>query len=648
MSTSQSHELHGEGVLRSGRGMLKSFMTVLLTCVLLLGMQQPTSAQDTMPDAPVTDDQLTGRWKAKGRFGPDARGVLILEKIGSSYIADMAGRRLPVHIENGELVFDLPDRQGSFRGKSEGKDILGHWFRPGSPVNMHGGGADSPVALSPVLLRSDGVNRWRGIVAPLVDEFTFYLVVTKRPDGSLGAMLRNPERDFGNLLGVSQLTHTDNVLKLIGRRRGQEKDQEVSRGTYDSENQVIRLVFPYRGGSYDFSRDTDESLFYPRGKHPQPYAYSVPAAVDDGWPVAHLDDVDIDRTVVERFVQHLVDMPMDPPDALQIHGLLIARHGKLVLEEYFHGESRDRLHPTRSAAKSVTAILAGAVMQAGFPLELASPVYQVMNEGSFPAGLDPQKRNMTLEHLLTTSAGFFCDDTNDQAPGNEDKMQGQGDEPDFYRYTLKVPLVTQPGERSVYCSANSNLALGMVGRVTAENPAYSFDRLVAGPMKISNYSWPMDPAGNPYGGGGTQFVLRDFMKFGQLILNGGTWDGRRILSESFATRASAPLYNLRGIHYGYLWWSEAIPYKDRTVRAVMALGAGGQIVTVVPELDLVTATFSAHYASRSNLDIKLSVPQFIFPAVRERGDDRTSPAIEWKYKSPYGPSEDGSRVSEAN
>ena len=146
-------------------------------------------------------------------------------------------------------------------------------------------------------------------------------------------------------------------VKLMGKRAGQER--EVGVGTYDAENQVITLVFPGRGGSYDFRRDGDDSEFYPRGKNPGRYAYRPPPALDDGWPTSTLDAQNIDRAAMERFIQKLVDMPMDSPDALQIHGVLIARHGKLVLEEYFHGEHRDKPHMTRSAAKSVTAVLVG-------------------------------------------------------------------------------------------------------------------------------------------------------------------------------------------------------------------------------------------------------------------------------------------------
>jgi len=586
-------------------------------------------------------DALAGLWKAKGRFGPDARGSLVIVREGADYRADMLGRRLAVQRDADELVFEQPEKLGRFRGKVEGKNILGHWFRYATPVN--GNSSTAPVVLSPVLLKPDGRDRWRGDVAPLQDDFTFYLLLTPRPDGSTGAVLRNPEFDLGTQQHVERLDVAGSQLKLIGKRGG--KEREVAAGSFDAENDAITLFFPGRGGSYDFHRDGDDSEFYPRGKNPAPYTFRAPPRFDDGWPTSTLDAENIDRPAMERFIQKLVDMPMDSQDALQIHGVLIARHGNLVLEEYFHGEHRDKPHMTRSAGKSVTAVLVGAVMQAGAPLKLSSPVYAVMNGGQFPADLEPQKRTMTLEHLLTMSSGLFCDDGNDDAPGNEDKMWDQTEEPDFYRLTLAVPQATPPGENAVYCSVSPNLALGMVGRATREFPIYSFDRLIAGPMKIGNYAWPMDPAGNPYGGGGSSFPPRDFMKFGQLMLNGGTWEGRRILSREFVKAASNPQYHLANIYYGYNWWMEDFPYKDRTVRAVMALGAGGQIVTVVPELELVVAFYAGNYSSRAQIDLgHYYVPRFILPAVRETGDDRNAPVVEKEFTSPYGRSPDGSRV----
>jgi CubicO group peptidase (beta-lactamase class C family) len=315
---------------------------------------------------------------------------------------------------------------------------------------------------------------------------------------------------------------------------------------------------------------------------------------------------------------------MESVDTPEIHGILIARHGKLVLEEYFHGQHRDKLHETRSAAKSLTATIVGAAIEAGEPLALSTPVYKAMNGGVFPADLEPRKRAMTLEHLLTMSSGYFCDDTNPDAPGNEDAMLDQSDETDYYRYTLKVPMESAPGGKAVYCSINPNLALGVVSRATGESPMDTFDRLLGIPMKIHRYGWPLDGAGHPYGGGGVQFLPRDFMKLGQLMLDGGTWQGRRILSRDFVARASAPLYSLRNLVYGYLWWGIDYPYKDRTVHAFFAGGAGGQIVMVIPELDLVAAAYGGNYSSRGSHIFQQSyVPQYILPAVGEARSSST-------------------------
>lgn len=588
-------------------------------------------------------DDLSGLWTAKVRFGPDASGPLIIQADVSSYSADMLGRRVPVRMEGSELMFELPNRLGVFRGKREGTNILGHWFRYGTPVG--GNELAAPTVLSPVLLKPDGANRWRGQVTPLQDEWTLFLSIgEKRPDVSFSALLRNPEFDFGTQQRVERLVREGDQLKLIGKRG--DKEREVGAGAYDAQNQLFTLVLPSRGGTYTFRRDRDDSDFYPRGKNPARYAYVAPPRFDDGWPTSTLDAESIDRPAMERFIQKLVDMPMDSTDALQMHGVLIARHGKVVLEEYFHGEHRDKLHMTRSAGKSVTAVLVGAVIQAGAPLKLSSPVYQVMNYGIFPADLEPMKRAMVLENLLTMSAGYFCDDNNDDAPGNEETMWDQTAEPDFYRYTLNVPMATPPGENAVYCSSNPNLALGVVGRATKEMPVYSFDRLIGGPMKFGNYAWNLDHAANPYGGGGSMFTLRDFAKLGQLMLNGGMWEGRRILSRDFVAAAGAKKYHLANVYYGYNWWSEDFPYKDRTVHGVSALGAGGQVITYVSELDLLVAFFAGNYSSRVQRELgHIYVPRYILPAVREARDDRTAPVVERDYTTPYGHSTDGSRVT---
>lgn len=611
----------------------------LLLVLAIAPAATPMRARAAKTDA--SPDELVGLWKAKRRFGPDARGPLIMQRTPSGWTADFLGHTLPVRADRSELTFDLPGGEGSFRGRLRQGSlrITGQWTSPSSVV--HGCRYAAHVALA-----ADGPDRWRGNVAPRDDTFTLYLMVQKRPDGTVGAFLRNPERNIGVFYDVDRIVRDGNVVKLMGERLGQKEESVLLSGAYDADSKMLSVAFPARGGSYDFRRDDEQSDFYPRGRNPARYVYREPLAREDGWPTGTLEDVNIDRAAIEKFIRMIIDMPIVSVHTPEIEGVLIARHGKLVLEEYFHGEHRDKLHETRSAAKSLTATIVGAAIQAGATLKLSTPVYELMNEGALPADLDPRKRAMTLEHLLNMSSGYFCDDSNPNAPGREDTMLDQTDEPDFYRYTLKVPMASAPGEKAVYCSINANLALGVVGRATGESPMDTFDRLVGAPMSIDAYAWPLDPAGHPYGGGGVQFLPRDFMKLGQLMLDGGTWQGRRILGRDFVARASTPLYHLRNITYGYLWWSIDYPYKDRTVHAFFAGGNGGQGVVVIPELDLVIATYAGNYSDQVSIDIQHNlIPRYILPAVREPGDDRNAPVREREYVTPYGPSAISGRVS---
>ena len=590
----------------------------------------------TTPRSGAPADDLSGLWSAGRTFGPFETARVLVTQDQQGYTADMRGYSVPVEHHGGELRFALPNDQGFFRGKWEDRKITGHWFRPGNAPNI-------AQYASPVSLQRDASHRWSGVVTTLQDEFTFSLLLEADGASAWKAVLRNPNRDLGGQFRVTRLVREGNTLRLMGMIAG--KEAAIATGAYDSEREAITLVFDSRGGSYDFTRAGEASDFYPRGRHPATYVYRAPPSLGDGWPTATLEDVNIDRPAMERYIQRVVETPQDSEDAPQIHAFLMARHGKLVMEEYFHGMHREKLHDTRSAGKSMTAILAGAVMEDGANLRLTSPVYEVMNGGAFPADLDPQKRTMTLEHLLTMSSGHFCDDTNDDAPGNEEKMSEQTQEPDYYRYILNVPLATTPGEKSVYCSAVANLALGMVGGAVNAFPLDAFDRLIAKPMRIGPYAWPLDPAGNPFGGGGVQFLPRDFIKFGQLMLGEGRWNGHRILSRDFARNAVSPQYHLRKITYGYLWWVEDVPYKNKTVRAFMALGAGGQLIEGIPDLDLVVAIYAGNYGSRTQGKLREAIPRYVLPAVREAGDDPKSPVVEREYANPYGQSPDGSRVN---
>jgi CubicO group peptidase (beta-lactamase class C family) len=556
--------------------------------------------------------ELAGLWEAKLRFGPEIRGSLTIEHAAGAWRAEIAGVSAPAQLAGDILTFELPDGRGSFRGRfaSTRQRISGHWIQPATVAN--GTPYASPIALE----RAGSAERWRGDIDPLADEFTMYLRVEPSADGPVRAFLKNPERNIGLFWPVAALEHEGQTVRLLAAAAPEAERNVLTEGVLRDDV----LSIPLRGGTYDFRRvpTNGASDFYPRSRPGAgaAYAYRTPPALDDGWPVATPEEVGLSRAALETFVRTLIDMPIDSVGSLEQHAVLIARHGKLVLEEYFHGEHRDKPHDSRSAAKSVTATLIGAAIQAGVPIDAQTKVYEVMNGGKFPSGLEPRKRALTLEHLLTMSAGLDCDDSDMSSPGHEDVVAEQTEEPDWWKLTLGLGMIRDPGERAVYCSIQPHLAGGVLRKAAGRPLPELFHELIAEPMGIRRYWMNLTPTGEAYMGGGVRFLSRDFMKFGQLMMNGGTWSGRRVTSEAWAKRAVSPLFDLSIRKYGYLWWVMEYPYGGKTVQAFFAGGNGGQVVMGIPDLDLVVAFNGGNYSDPVGIRAQRRlVPEYVLPAV---------------------------------
>lgn len=559
---------------------------------------------------------LVGTWEATRHFGPELRGSLLITRGREAWVAEIAGLRAPAPVHNQAVHCVFPGGRGEFQGVLDAKpnEIRGHWIQP--PTVNNGMNYASPVVLTP-----RGKDRWQGEVTPLEDEFTLYLVANAKDDGSVGAFLQNPDRNIGVFLIADRIERSGDAVRLIGHNRGDDKNKRVlAEGTYrpgaNADGDRFTLYFPTYGGSYDFARAVNHSFFYARGKKPSPYRYMPPPAEDDGWPIGTLAEAAISEAPLQRLIEEVIDPPAKSVHDPYLHGMLVARHGKLVFEEYFHGFHRERPHDTRSASKSLTATLVGSVIEHGGALSVSTPVYRAIYGDHVPAGLDPWKKAMTVENLLMMASGYYCDDRDPKAPGNEDVMQDQTADPDWYQYTLNVPMNANPGEQPVYCSADANLLGDVLQHVTDKPLAALFQERIADPLQIKRYYLDLSPIGDPYMGGGIYWLPRDFMKLAQVMLDGGMWNGQRIVSAEWARRATSPLENLRKIQYGYLWWSISYPYKGQTVHAFFAGGNGGQIVMGIPELDLVVAFYAGNYSDPVLYKIQQDfVPEYILPAI---------------------------------
>jgi CubicO group peptidase (beta-lactamase class C family) len=118
-----------------------------------------------------------------------------------------------------------------------------------------------------------------------------------------------------------------------------------------------------------------------------------------------------------------------------------------------------------------------------------------------------------------------------------------------------------------------------------------------------------------------RLLPRDFMKLGQMMLDGGKWHGRQIVSSAWAERATSALVEIEEHGYGYYWWIEQYPYMGDTLSAFFAGGNGGQIVMGIPELDMVIAFYAGNYSDMVFLTLQREyVPKYILPALIRKQD----------------------------
>jgi CubicO group peptidase (beta-lactamase class C family) len=424
----------------------------------------------------------------------------------------------------------------------------------------------------------------------------YFLVVTQQPDGTLRAFVRNPEANAGVALGTRTIVAKGAALDLIAPEKN---DVDAS----FSGTALTIHAFPEPGSSVAFHRASDAELrwYYPSAT--ARWRYRTPPALDDGWAVGTLASAGLRETVLAPTMQSIVALRSPALRSPYIQSIAIARHGRLVLDEYFYGFTPDTPHDVRSAGKSVTGLLVGRAIEDTHAFTPQTPVLAYLPQYLPVAHDDARKRRITVENLMTMSSGLACDDNDDGSPGNEDTMQSQTGQPDWYKYTLDLPMAYDPGAKAVYCTAGINLLGAIVAKSTDMALTQYFHDRFAAPMDFGRYAmWLMPaPPGAAYMGGGDRFRPRDFLKFGQLFLNGGTWQGRTVvdprwLAESVVQRTVMnPDAPGGGDRYGYTWHLSTLTVAGKSYEVINAGGNGGQIMAVVPALDMAVMITAGNY-----------------------------------------------------
>jgi CubicO group peptidase (beta-lactamase class C family) len=240
-------------------------------------------------------------------------------------------------------------------------------------------------------------------------------------------------------------------------------------------------------------------------------------------------------------------------------------------------------HDVKSASKSLLSALVGIALERGVLRSVEQTVAELLPPAAF-AGLGPAKRQITVEDLLTMRSGLGS--TSGEHYGAWVAHR------DWVRAALERPLEHPPGTRFTYSTGNSHLLSAILTHATGRSTRELFREWLGEPLGIEVDGWERSPRGIDMGGNAFRISPDELAAFGRLYLAGGTWEGRRVLPESWITastrRHSAGWPDRYGA-YGYLWWK---PPGRRD--AYLAVGYGGQFLYVDPPTDTLVVVTSSH------------------------------------------------------
>ncbi|PJL17114.1 serine hydrolase [Stenotrophomonas maltophilia] len=310
----------------------------------------------------------------------------------------------------------------------------------------------------------------------------------------------------------------------------------------------------------------------------------------------------------------------------QIRSVLLQVDGRVVYEGYFNGADAQTLHDVRSASKSVTALLVGAAIGEGKLPGVQARVYDYFPAYTALHAVDPRLRQTTVEDLLTMSSLWECDDENAFSAGNEERMYVTERWLDFtlglpvkgFAPWMQRPADSPHGRAFAYCTANSFVLGAVLEQATGQPLADYAARVLERPLGITASHWNRSPEGIGMGGGGTRYRSRDLARLGQLVLDGGRWQGRQLLPRDYIAALIQPQAQAGdGSDYGYQWWGLklAVDGKPQTVWAMS--GNGGNYVFVLPQHRAVAVvTSQAYNRSLAHPQSRRILTEFLLPALR--------------------------------
>jgi CubicO group peptidase (beta-lactamase class C family) len=266
------------------------------------------------------------------------------------------------------------------------------------------------------------------------------------------------------------------------------------------------------------------------------FTIATPAAVK---PFEKIDPkaAGIDPAALERLIKRAEETHSD--------ALILLKDGKLVGDWRFNKPAGPI--ETMSVTKSIVNLAIGRLVTTG-RLRIDEPVSTFF----YPQWKGTPKEKITVRHLLDHTSGIQAN------PSAQEVYESR----DIVRLALDAPLASEPGTVFFYNNKAVNLLADVVEKVTGKKlDEYLRDEVFA-PLGVTRFSWMRDASGNPHGMAGVQLEPLDLAKIGQLMLDEGTFQGRRILTPEWVRESVRP--GEGAAKNGLLWW----PLAAWTKRAV--------------------------------------------------------------------------------
>ena len=265
----------------------------------------------------------------------------------------------------------------------------------------------------------------------------------------------------------------------------------------------------------------------------------------------------------------------------QLHALVIAHRGEVVLAEAFRGPPVDRAVNVKSVSKTIVAALTGAAIDRGEIAGLDATLGTLIPD-LIPEAADPRVRGITVADLVTMQAGL----ERTSGPGYGAWVSSR----DWVGYALSRPFVAEPGARMLYSTGSMHVLGAALSRASGQSLLALARARLGDPLGIEIPAWTRDPQGFYLGGNEMALAPLALIRFGEMYRAGGRWNEAQVLSHAWVDASLVPRTRspFSGLDYGYGWFLG----RERGQRLALARGYGGQLLCLVPDLALTVAITS--------------------------------------------------------